>query len=354
MKLSKIAIIGDTHFGARNNNQKLVQFFDKFYLDVFFPFLVENDIKTVIQTGDLWDSRKSIIVQSIYDARNYFFDRLVAHDIKMISILGNHDIVYRNTVEVNSSSVLLEGYSDHVSIIDKPTYFCSNKVKMLLLPWICEDNEKEIQDAIETSTANYCMGHFELEGFDMFKGQPSHEGQEVKNLDKFKQVFSGHYHHRSSKKNILYVGTPYEMTWMDFDDQKGFHVLDTETLELEFIKNPYVIHQKIIYDESIKTFDKENLSIYKNCFIKLIVKNKKDQFKFEQFLDSLNSIGVHEIKIIDEEFFELTNDVTVEVGSENTLSLIDRFVDESEFPVDRQLIKTYMNKLFVTASMVEV
>jgi DNA repair exonuclease SbcCD nuclease subunit len=352
--LSKIAIIGDTHFGARNNNQKLVSFFDKFYLDIFFPYLVENNIKLIIQTGDLWDSRKSIMVQSIYDARKYFFDRLVAHDIKMISILGNHDIVYRNTVEVNSSSVLLEGYKDHVDIVDKPKLIIDKNVKMLLLPWICEDNEKEIQESIEDSNANYCMGHFELIGFDMFKGQPSHEGQEVKHLDRFKQVFSGHYHHKSVKDNIMYVGTPYEMTWMDFDDQKGFHILDTETEELEFIKNPYVIHQKIIYDEAEGNNEYKLLDGFKNCFIKLIVKNKKDQYKFEKFLDKLNAVGVHEIKIIDEEFFELTTDVTIEVGSENTLSLIDRFVEESTFSVDKQLIKGYMNKLFVNASMVEI
>lgn len=353
--MSKIAILGDTHFGCRNNNPKLVDFFDKFYLDIFFPYLVENDITTIIQTGDLWDSRKSLLVQSIWDARRYFFDRLESHGIKMITILGNHDIVYRNTVAINSSSVVLEGYWDHVEIIDKPTEMNIYGESFLLLPWICDDNEKLIESAIESSDSDYCVGHFELAGFEMFKGQQSHDGQEIHNLNKFKKVYSGHYHHKSVKGNIMYVGTPYEMSWMDYEDQKGFHVFDTITKKLNFIKNPYVLHQKLIYDDELYSYDKLDLSIYKNCYLKLIIKNKKDQYIFERFLDRLGKVGVHEIKIIDEEFFELTTDTTIEISGENTLSLIDRYIDESEFNVDKTVMKSYMNSLYKEAltSMVD-
>ena len=36
----------------------------------------------------------------------------------------------------------------------------------------------------------------------------------------FKQVFSGHYHHKSSRGNITYLGNPYQMFWNDYKDEE--------------------------------------------------------------------------------------------------------------------------------------
>ncbi len=348
--MSKIALLGDTHFGCRNGNSRFHSFFDKVYCDFFFPELEKLGIKKIIQLGDLWDTRKSIQIESIYEARRYFFDRLVGYDIEMITLLGNHDIVFRNTVDVNSSSVLLEGYKNNVNIIDKPTTLLIDGSEFLFVPWLCKDNKEEIENEILKSTSDYLVGHFELHGFQMFKGQPAHGGYELNNLDKFKTVFSGHFHHRSRKGNILYTGTLYEMTWQDYNDPKGFHILDTVTGKLEFVKNPYVIHQTIEYDDRVEELN--NLEIYRNCFIKIFEKNKIDQYKFELFLDSLNNVGVYDIKVIDQEFINLTSDVDIDLKCEDTLTLIYLYIDNITIN-NKDKLKDYIRELYTKSLLVE-
>ena len=44
----KVAIITDTHFGARKGSQVFHEFFQKFYDDIFFPTLEERGIKTYV------------------------------------------------------------------------------------------------------------------------------------------------------------------------------------------------------------------------------------------------------------------------------------------------------------------
>lgn len=341
--MGKICILGDLHCGARGGNSRFVDFFDKFFVDVLFPYLIKNNIKTILQTGDLFDTRKALNVQSIYDAKRYLFNRLEAHGIKMYTILGNHDIYFKNTVEVNSSTQVLGEYVDRsvVHIVDKPTELLIEEVKFLLVPWICTDNEKEVRDSILTSDAKYLMGHFELKGFEMHEGQVAEEGQFIHGFERYQTVFSGHYHHKSRKANIFYVGTCYEMDWKDFGDTKGFHILDTKNGEIEFIKNPYVIHQKIIYNEDSIP---KNLEQFKNCYVKVVVQNKTDQYKYEKFIDNLLFSGVVEIKIIDELFVEMTSSNKLEVETEDTEKLIEEYIMSLEIHNKEEIIK-YMHDL---------
>lgn len=55
-----IALLGDTHFGMRNDSLDFHHLYEKFYTNVFFPKLKENGIKTIVQVGDLFDRRKYI------------------------------------------------------------------------------------------------------------------------------------------------------------------------------------------------------------------------------------------------------------------------------------------------------
>ena len=45
----KIAIINDTHFGVRNDHQGFLDYMFQFFDEQFFPYLVENNIKTVFK-----------------------------------------------------------------------------------------------------------------------------------------------------------------------------------------------------------------------------------------------------------------------------------------------------------------
>lgn len=335
--------MGDLHCGARGASPKFVDFFDKFFLDILFPYLIKNNINTILQTGDLFDTRKVLNVQALYDAKRYLFSRLEAHGIKMYTILGNHDIYFKNTVMVNSSSQVLGEYVDRgvVEIIENPTEITFGKSKFLFVPWICTDNEEEIRQSILKSDARFLMGHFELKGFEMHEGQVAEEGQFIHGFERYELVISGHYHHKSRKANIFYVGTCYEMDWKDFGDQKGFHIIDTDSGDLEFIPNPYIIHQKIIYNEDAIP---KNLSQYKNCYVKLIVQKKTNQYEYEKFIDKLMFSGIIDLKIIDEIFVEMTSSNNLEIETEDTETLIEQYINSSEISNKEEVI-TYMHML---------
>jgi DNA repair exonuclease SbcCD nuclease subunit len=243
----KFIILGDTHFGARNDLQLFHKHFEKFYNDLF-EYMDSNGIDTIYQLGDLFDRRKYINFHTLSQSRKYFFDRLRDRNIRMVTLVGNHDIYWRENVGVNSADLLLREY-DNITVCMEPKTFKEGDTLIDIIPWICDDNEDEIKEFISKSKSDLCFGHFEIATFSMFRGVESHDGLPVSMFEKYERVCSGHYHTRSSRENIDYVGTPYEMMWQDYNDPKGFHVFDTDTRKMKFIANPRSIFHRIEYND---------------------------------------------------------------------------------------------------------
>ena len=208
----KIALITDTHFGARSDSIPFDNFFEKFYTEKFFPELEKRQIKTIIHLGDIFDRRKFINFNTYKKCREYFFDKAQEMQIDMHMIPGNHDTYFKNTNEVNSPELLLKDY-DNITIYPEVTKLTFDEHDILFTPWICSDNYKQTMEAINETDAKVCFGHYELAGFQMYKGHANDHGMDPKIFDKFDLVCSGHFHHRSSNGNITYLGNPYEITW---------------------------------------------------------------------------------------------------------------------------------------------
>lgn len=341
----KICLLGDVHLGVRNDSKTFHSYFDKFYTDVFFPYLVNNNIKTIIQLGDLFDRRKFINFYTLNESKRYFFEKLKDLDITMHVIIGNHDIFWREHLMVNSPELLLENYKNIFSYT-KPCNLVFGNLDIDLIPWICKDNEKEIEQFIKNSNSNICIGHFEINGFEMLRGIECHEGIDKSFLKKYKQVYSGHFHISSRKGNIFYIGTPYELTWSDYGDKKGFYILDTNTTELEFIENPLNIFTKIYYDDQKEI----NYNVTdENKYIKVVVVNKKDHLMFDKFVDKLYKNDPTEIKIIEDLTEFETSTVDDNINLEDTMTLLSEYVDGLETNADRQKLKTILKELFVEA-----
>jgi len=345
----KIALITDTHFGARSDSLPFDNFFRKFYDEVFFPTLAREHITTVIHLGDCFDRRKYINFNILRNCRDYFFKRLEENGIVVHMLTGNHDTYFKNTNEVNSPDLLLNDYTNIITY-GSPNTLELDHFNILMMPWICADNYAECMEAIKNSTAPVLMGHLELAGFVMHKGMASEGGMDPKIFDKFDLVCSGHFHHRSRNKNIQYLGNPYEMTWNDYDDPRGFHILDTKTQELTFIANPYTMFEKFSYDDT--KFDPASFDV--NTFteknVKLVVVNKTDFAKFDAFVDRLYRAGLLELKII-EDFSEFEADALDDenLDLEDTLSLLNTFVDSTETDASKDRIKTLLKELYVEA-----
>ena len=305
----KLAIITDTHWGARNDSQAFAEYFRRFYEDIFFPTLMERDIRTVVHMGDIVDRRKFINYKTLYQMRHNFFDQCWDRYISLHMIIGNHDTFFKNTNQVNSMDCLRmmmngdEGDGGGmVRIYHDPTEVVFDGTKVFFQPWICPENKEQSLDAISKTDAQILFGHLEVQGFEMHLGAINHEGLSPKIFEKFEYAFSGHFHHKSDNGNVYYLGNPYQITWSDYKDPRGFHIFDTETRELEFVQNPYEMFYKIYYDDEKTTLEEiqaQDYSQYEGCYVKVVVVNKKNPFWFDTLLDKLYSANVEDISVVE-------------------------------------------------------
>jgi DNA repair exonuclease SbcCD nuclease subunit len=265
----KVAIITDQHFGARNDSIAFLDFFQKFYDNTFFPTLDASGINTVLVLGDTFDRRKYVNFYALDRAKKMFFDKLEERGITVYMLAGNHDTYFKNTNEVNSPDLLLAEYNN-IEVIDEPKTINVNGFEVCMLPWICPENYQQSLDEIKNTTSTLCMGHLEIAGFAMYRGMESHEGFSAETFNKFDLVFSGHYHHRSNDRNIHYLGNPYELTWQDYNDPRGFHLFDFTTRQLDFFENPYRMFTRIEYnDKEVEPIDLDQLEL-KDKYIKSV------------------------------------------------------------------------------------
>jgi DNA repair exonuclease SbcCD nuclease subunit len=349
----KVALITDQHFGARNDSITFLDFFQKFYDNTFFPAIDDNGIDTVLILGDTFDRRKYVNFYALDRAKKMFFDKLEERGITVHMLAGNHDTYFKNTNEVNSPDLLLQEYSN-VIVIDKPETIVVDGTSICMMPWICPENYQESLDMMQNTKAEICMGHFEIAGFSMYRGMESHDGLDKSIFEKFDLVFSGHYHHRSSDKHIHYLGNPYELTWQDYNDPRGFHLFDTDTRRLEFIPNPYRMFERLEYnDKDAEPIDIDTIDL-KNMYVKLIVLNKTDFYKFDKFIAKLYNKGCADIKIVEDmsEFSE--GEIGEEISLEDTVSVLTHYIDSITTDVDKEQIKTFMQGLYTEAVNIEV
>jgi len=299
----KIAIITDQHFGARKNSKLFHDYFLKFYEDIFFPTLIKEGITTIIDMGDTFDSRKGVDFVSLEWAKNNYYDKLEELGITVHTIVGNHTAYYKNTNQLSGVNLFLREY-DNVKIYSEAEEVKLDKTKFLFVPWINSENEEKTLKLIDDSDSPCVMGHLELNGFMATRGHFMEHGMDSNVFDKFEKVYSGHYHMRSNKENIFYLGNPYEMYWNDVNDRnRGFHLFDTETLEHTPINNPYRLHHLVYYnDTDYQLFDARELE---NKIVKVIVKQKSNTTQFEKFIDKLYATNVAELKIVENYFLYL-------------------------------------------------
>ena len=350
----KIALITDTHFGARNDNSNFNEYFFNFYENQFFPYLKEHGITDVIHLGDVMDRRKYVSYRIAKDFRERFINRF--ENINFHMLVGNHDTFYKNTNDVNSLQELVDGRHNNIKVYDKSTEVEFDGFKILFVPWINADNMSHTSNMLKTSDAQVCMGHLELNGFEMQKGLVMDHGWDKQEFKRFDMVMSGHYHHKSDDGQIYYLGTPYEIYWNDWNDPKGFHVFDTEKRELERIINPLKIFSKIFYDDSNKSYDNFDMSPYKDKYVKLVVVNKKDLYQFDQFVDKLLQADCYEVKII-EDFSELdANNVSDDIveNTEDTMTLLERYIDDLDVTLSKSRLKNTMRTLYTEAQDLEI
>jgi hypothetical protein len=269
-------------------------------------------------------------------------------------IPGNHDVYYKNTNELNALKELQGHYMNEVNLVMEPTVLNYEGLKMGLVPWICKENEEQCLDFIANCKADFIGAHLELQGFDMQRGMPCHDGMSPTLFSRFETVLSGHFHAKSHMGNVHYLGSQMEFFWNDCNDAKYFHILDTETRELTAVRNPVTIFEKIYYDhEKINKF--QDLSHLDEKFVKLVVVNKGDAYEFERFVDRVQAQKIHELKI-QEDFSDFIGENVddAKVSVEDTEQIVYDYIDAVNTDLDKGRIKKEISDLMKEAQSMEI
>jgi predicted phosphodiesterase len=338
-----VGILTDTHFCARKSSKLFQDYFELFYKNVFFPTLEQYGITTVIHMGDAFDSRKSIDFAGLDWTRRVVLEPLSSYDVHLIT--GNHDCYFKNSNKVNSPELLLSEYQN-IKTYSEPTEIKVGDLGVLLLPWINSENSERSLKMIQKTKCKVVMSHLELNGFSPYKGHIMDSGMDATIFNNFKKVFSGHYHTRSDNGTVYYLGNPYEIYWNDVNDTRGFTIFDTETLEHFPVNNPYRMFHNIYYEDTPhQTFD---IREYENKIIRVIVRKKSNQKHFEKFIDKLYTANVAELKIV--ENFQVQDIEEFEAfESEDTFSILQRYVNESECDLNKNTITNILEEVYKEA-----
>lgn len=342
-----IAFLGDTHFGVRSDSLTHASHQRKFYEEVFFPTLKKRGIKHIMQLGDLLDRRKFINFNTLRQAREMFFDPAAEAGITIHATIGNHDIYWRDTLELNGPELLFSGYSN-VKLYNSPTTLEFDGFRIDVVPWICKANEEEILAYVHRSQADILVGHFEISGFDMLRGVPSEHGLAGNIFDGIGQVISGHYHTHSRRGNICYLGTPYEMTWGDCGDKKQFALLESpDVKKLQFIENPFHLYHHLVYNDSQVNYDNHSVKDLTESYIKILVQERNDDAMFDRFVDKIYKRAKPiDLKIIDGTLsVNSTDDENIETQDPLTV-LINSVGDDMR---DAAMIRATIQELYAEA-----
>jgi DNA repair exonuclease SbcCD nuclease subunit len=351
--LLKIALITDTHWGVRNDNIAFMDNSKKFLDEVFFPYIKNSGIDTIVHLGDLVDRRKYININTARRLREDFLDPLANGGYDVHFIAGNHDTYFKNTNSVNALRELVVDKYNFKVYDQLPREVEFDGTFVLMLPWICDENRKQCLEKIKSTPAQIIMGHLELAGFEMYRGSMVSHGDDRHIFDRFDLVLSGHYHHRSSDGTIHYLGSHAEFTWSDYDDPKGFHVLDTVTRELTFIQNPYKMFDKVWYDDVTpgKEPEKYDYSSLKGKIVKVIVTNKSNPYMFDKFINNLESQGLIDMHIVDDHLnLSLETDDDIVNEAESTINIFKNYISSMEVKnIDKVRLEKTISELYSEA-----
>ena len=272
--------------------------------------------------------------------------------IQVHMIVGNHTAYYKNTNRVNTPNLLLNSY-DNITIYDEVCDIDVLGNTITMVPWINSENQFKVMNHLENTKSEILMGHLEINGFEAHPGHMFEGGLDRDIFSKFTRVYSGHFHHKSRSDNIYYLGNPYEMTWSDYNEERGFHLYNLDSRKLEFIRNPFRMFKKFYYDDVKNDYTKIDLAEYADSYVKVIVDTKNDLYTFDKVIEKFYTVGVHDLKIIEDTQVFSDNEEQEVAEHEDTLTTLQRYIEDMKNYYDKSQLKSIIKSIYLEASEIQ-
>lgn len=357
MKLTnfkRIWMITDIHFGVRSNSLEWLEI-QKSYFNDFFISLLKKEFKNgdmLWILGDVYDQRQSINSLVLNESLKIF--QTLANILPIHILVGNHDIYYKSTNEVNTLIPL--SFIPNITIYEEPIKLdLFNDKTLFVMPW-----RKDLQaerGTLLSETADLCFTHTGYSGALSSKYSQLHENTaaEIEDFSRYKRVYSGHIHYRQEMNNIKLVGCPFHLTRSDLDNDKGVYIIDLEKETEQFIKNDFSpIFLKISLDDLVSMTEPEFMSYVRNNFVDVMVESEQSiNFPFDVLTGISHEYRQMNFKITKSKTEDLFEDVSVEgnISNFNVLKMVNDCVGEmSEKSKIKKFITSKMKEYYEEAT----
>ena len=315
MSLVKELVIGDLHFGIKNNSISWLESQLKLFEDQIIPVLENNQFDRCIILGDVSDIRYSINQQIGIEIKNLFRTILNKFkDINFYIVAGNHDYYspleefsYYNVYELIFGEEFLQCHPNLIIVSQEPVLTNDGA---LFLPWYYTENTDHIDEILY----NY---DFKVDVKEIF----CHTDLSIwpgARIAAFQGVpiYSGHIHFEyiDEFSNLYNLGSACSFTFNDVNMNKYIYILEDYKI-IDKIQNVTTPMFKRLYNEQI--FD-EKPEIFDNSYVQLCISsNNINKAKYVEQIKELKNKYINSnirLHVIDDE----DNYTTLSVATFNT------------------------------------
>ena len=343
--MSTIALWGDAHVHPHASSaEKLDACIDA--VKWVYEECADRDIHTVVFLGDLFHSRNQINVYAYDIVHDIVRQGTTDKDIRSIMLVGNHDMFYRDKWSVTS----LGPFREIADVIDKPiTLNFDDGTQADALPYVRNPAGAIKEHFKGRKRPPILFGHCSVSGavVNTLYGTKYVDTlvEEIEEIDpaafkKYGQVLLGHFHARQTLGNISYVGSPLQLSFGEAMDDKGFTIIDTHTLKMEFVENKKSPKYLVLpYDQDLTKVD------VKNAYVRFL---SPPGMHHEEALslkkDALAEHGARRVEVVEvrtdkdkdagkagEAELASAAEVTANIGE-----IISQFVEAAEVPLDKE------------------
>jgi len=174
--------------------------------------------------GDFMHTRYYIPVKFLYMIEKVIGTHLDENPkLKFLFLPGNHDL----DIIDGKNSLSILGFHKNIIVFNEPQW--TKQGLWIPYQYTAEGLLKAFQLKKLRNAAPVAYLHHGIEGALLSNLKKDTDGVGLQDIPtKFKKIYLGHYHKHQSLGHATYIGSPYQTTWNEMGQEKGYVKIDDE------------------------------------------------------------------------------------------------------------------------------